>query len=232
VRIRVLACSCRSHIMIGALGDLRAVVGRGRAEIEMVGLPAAGSPGGMECWYEEALAGPYIIDAVRQAEQGGCSAVVLDCILDPCLRAARQAVSIPVIGPGQATLAFMACLAERFSLVAVTNSVKTLWDVIRRNGFAHRVVDVAGIDVPLTRLVDPDAALISEMHRVCGAEIEKGAEAIALGCTGMSRLVAPLMGDLPVPLVEPATVAIHTAMSMVEMGVSHSKVAYPFPPVR
>jgi allantoin racemase len=232
MRIRVVVCNSRSEVMIRTLAEERQNAAGSRAVIEMVGLPRLGPPGGMECWYEEAMAGPYIIAEVQRAQQQGCSGVVLDCMLDPCLWAARQAVTIPVVGPGQATLCFASCIAERFSLITVENTVNSLRALVIRNQQQGRVLDVSGVNAPLGSLVSPSPDLIAEMTTLCQLQIEKGAEAIVLACTGMSKIAPQLAARLPVPVIDPGAVAVKTTIDMVELGIAHSKAAYPLPPVR
>jgi allantoin racemase len=53
---------------------------------------------------DEVLAAPGVVDAAIKAEADGAEAVVIDCMLDPGLDAAREAVSIPVIGCGEAAM--------------------------------------------------------------------------------------------------------------------------------
>lgn len=232
MRIRIIVSSSRSEIMISTLSASRKDAAGGRAEIEMVGLEKAGPPAGMECWYEEYLAGPYIVKEAKRAELEGCSAVIVDCMLDPCIAAARQAVGIPVIGPGQSSINFTQNMCSRFSILTVWNSINTLRSHIPLEIANRRVLDVVGVHAPLTRLVKPDEELLSEMQRISEEQVERGAEAILLGCTGMSLCAKPLSERLQVPLVEPISIAVHTAITMCELGLSHSKAAYPYPPPR
>jgi len=66
-----------------------------RAGVEIEVVPIKQGPFSMEFATEEVLAGPYILDAVREAENDGVDAVVLDCCVDPVLRAARETVRMP-----------------------------------------------------------------------------------------------------------------------------------------
>ena len=61
-----------------------------RADVEIEVVPIGRGPFSMEFATEEVLAGPYVLQAVRQAENDGVDAVVLDCMVDPVLRAARD----------------------------------------------------------------------------------------------------------------------------------------------
>jgi len=59
-----------------------------------------------------------------------------------------------------------------------------------------------------------------------------GADVIVLGCTALSHEIdlKPIMDELRVPIIDPWVVAVKSAFMLVESGLSHSKVAYPFPP--
>jgi allantoin racemase len=50
---------------------------------------------------DEALATLGMIEAIRQAEQDGVDAVIVDCTSDVGVKETRQRVRIPVIGPGE-----------------------------------------------------------------------------------------------------------------------------------
>ena len=72
-----------------------------------------------------------------------------------------------------------------------------------------------------------------ELQQLCKISIEEdGADVIVLGCTGLSYEVDldPIMLNLGIPILDPWVVAVKTAFMLVESGLSHSKVAYPFPP--
>jgi allantoin racemase len=59
-----------------------------------------------------------------------------------------------------------------------------------------------------------------------------GAEAIVLGCTGMSPVTKHLQENLEVPVVDPAVAALTLAESLVRMGLSHSRTCYLAPPAK
>src|SRR5260370_540685 len=58
-----------------------------RADVEIEVVPIERGPFSMEFATEEVLAGPYVLQAVRQAENDRVDALVLDCLVDPLLRA-------------------------------------------------------------------------------------------------------------------------------------------------
>ena len=69
------------------------------------------------------------------------------------------------------------------------------------------------------------------------AVAEDGADAIIFGCTGMFGWAETVRNGLlaaghDVPVIDPVPTAIQVAAGLVEVKLSHSKSAYPMPPVK
>src|SRR5262249_11251207 len=79
-------------------------------------------PASIESEFDESVAVPDTVAKIIDAEQDGINAVVIDCMGDPGMHAAREAVSIPVLGPGEATMHIASILGHRFSVVTVLSS--------------------------------------------------------------------------------------------------------------
>jgi allantoin racemase len=197
-------------------------------EIEVVCL--SHGPVSIEAAYDEALAAPYIIEEVKKAEGEGFDAVSLDCAMDTAVRAAREAVRIPVTSAGEASYLLAMNLCRRFSVVTV---MKSTADDIKENickyGFEGRVASVRSAEVPVLDLNDEERALKGILKEARKAiEIEK-AEAIVLGCTGMSSLTKRLQKELNVPVIDPAVASLKLAEVLVTMGLTTSSIAYETP---
>jgi allantoin racemase len=176
---------------------------------------------------DELLAGPAILKEVRLAETEGAHAVVVDCALDPALSALREAVSIPVVGAGQAAFALALTLGDSFSIISPLRSLAPAYRRrIREYGFTSHLASIRTIDFPILDLLNPEAG---EAFVTAGKSAieEDGADVLVLGCTGMSPVVPVLQARLPVPLVDPAAAAISFAEMAVKQGLSHSKISYP-----
>jgi len=76
-------------------------------------------PASIESRYEAALAAPDVVRKAIEAEKDGMDAVVSNCMDDPGVEAAREMVSIPVIGPAQTSMHIATMLGHRFSVVGV-----------------------------------------------------------------------------------------------------------------
>lgn len=195
-------------------------------------------PGSIESALDAALAAPETIARVLEAEREGIDAVVIDCMDDPALDAAREVASIPVLGPSQTSMHLACLLGHRFSVVTVLErSVSPFEDLARRYGVSERLASVRWVDIPVLDLGRDRRGLVADLVRESMAAIDgDGAHVIVLGCTGMlgcalelrSALRAEGRGDVPV--IDPLPATIRVAEALVDLGIAHSKRTYPWPP--
>lgn len=189
-------------------------------------------PESIESCYDEVLAGPEIVRRAVEAERQAFDAVVVYCFSDPAVEAARELVSVPVIGPGEASILSALALGQRFSIVTV------LEETIPRNvAHAHRLgvppwrlASVRSVGIPVSRLrddLDQTYNMLLPVARRC--RDEDGAHIIVLACLGMAGLGERLQEELGLPVVDPAFVAIAWAEWLVALGLRHSQRTYPRP---
>ena len=194
-------------------------------EVEIVCLPHG--PVSIESAYDEAMAAPYIIEEVRKAQEEGYDAVSLDCAMDTVVRAAREAVRIPVTSAGEASYLMAMSLCRKFSVVTVLKSTAAeIRENIARYGFESRVSSVRCADVPVLELSDEKKAYSAILKESKKAVESEGAEVIVLGCTGMSPLARRLQEELDIPVIDPAVASLKLAEIFVSMGITTSGLAY------
>ena len=172
-------------------------------------------PASVESAVDEVLAAPGVVDAAIRAEREGADAIVIDCMLDPGLEAAREAVSIPVVGAGEAGLA-AAAQSGRFSIVTVLDRQAPMFEALAtRHGLGDRLASVRGIGVPVLELEADRAASIGKTTPACAAAMaEDGAEAVVFGCTGMLGFAGPVSEALNLPpgrIIDPLPNAVRAA---------------------
>lgn len=205
------------------------------SEIEVFSLDRG--PASIESEYEEVLAAPETVAKVVEAEAKGAEAVVIDCMLDPGLDAAREKVSIPVVGPAKASTHVAAMLGHRFSIVTVVERlVAPFYKRVRAYGLAEKLASVRAIEVPVLELhQNREAAVPLLVEQAVKAIDGDGAHVIVFGCTGMAGLAQEVRLGLegrgyPVPVVDPSITALRVAEALVDLGLSQSKRTYPAPP--
>jgi len=189
----------------------------------------------IESHYDEILASPDIVAKVVQAEADGCHDVFVDCFGDPGVEAAREMVSIPVVGGFQPAALNASLVAGKWSVVTVLKSVvPMISDLARKLGVDGNVASVRDINTPVLELQEKGALENKLLEAIELAVDQDGAEAIVLGCTGMLGLARRLSEEMarrgkPVPVIDPTAAAIGYLEMLVRSGVSHSKVTYPRP---
>jgi allantoin racemase len=170
---------------------------------------------------------------VRQAENDGVDAVVLDCMVDPVLRAARETVKIPVLAPGQSGLTVASLLGARIAVIGMKNGQQVLEEHIRAYSFSHRVCSMHVVDAPPADLIESQPYCLDIINREIDAAIaQHRAEVILFGCTAMSGYIDDLKAKYGLPIIEPMACAINMAITLVHMGLSHSKFCYESLPKR
>lgn len=206
--------------------------GLARPDTEITVVSIERGPASIECWYDEEVAAPWILEKVKGAEEQGFNAVIIDCMGDPALYAARELVKIPVIGPCEASMALASTLGHKFSIVTVLKSVVPLFEkLVSAYGFESKMAPVRSVEVPVLKLeekrAEVRAALLSESRK---AIEEDRADVIILGCTGMIGMAKELYEALGYPVIDPAMASLKLAEVLHEMGLSHSKKFYMTPP--
>jgi allantoin racemase len=191
----------------------------------------------LESDYEVALAVPDLLLKVQAAQDQGIDAVIIDCMADPGLQAARELVSIPVVGVAQASMHLAAIVAHRFSVVTtLERDIPAIDRMVRLYGLKDRLASTRPVSIPVLELDnDVDRLFEALAEESAKAILDDGAHAIVFGCTGMTGLAARVQDMLAgrgcdVPVIDPPPVALKMAETLVELGLAHSKLSYPRPP--
>ena len=191
----------------------------------------------IESLVDEAYNAPFILEQVAKACKEGYDAIVIDCACDPILDAAREVSNVPVVGPRNASLHLALILGTRFSIITVQgDSLKRCMKAgVRKEGLEPFCASVRNLTLPVLDIAKRPADAQRELLELSRQAVEEdGADVIVLGCTALSHEIdlKPIMQKVGVPILDPFIVAIKMAQLLIESGLSHSKVAYPQPPLK
>ncbi len=203
----------------------QAVAGSG---VDVTGVHPAKGVASVESHAEEAIAAVGVIEQVR-AHQADTDAFVIACFGDTGVDAAREIATCPVVGMTEAALQTACLVAHRF--VVVTMPARTIAHserVVRALGLEHRCI-VTAVDAPVAELVDGSGHLLDAFAEA--ARRADGAEAVVLGCAGLTGLVDPLSAELGMPVIDGVAAGVGIAAGLVAMGLNTSP-ANTFAPVR
>jgi allantoin racemase len=202
---------------------------------EVSAVNPANTPISIEGGADEAMAVPGMLEEIRKGERLGIEAYVIACFDDPGLHAAREVARGPVIGICQAAIQVAMTISRRFSIITtLPRSIPIIEDLVSDYGADRHCRKVRAINLPVLGLEeDPAMAeqlLIREIEK---AKQQDRAEAIILGCAGMSALCDRLREATGVPVIDGVTAAIKIAEALVGAGYVTSKVnAYDYPRVK
>ena len=193
------------------------------------------APPSVESLAEMEMAAPGILERVVRSEREGADAVVIWGGHDPSVTSARELVSIPVLGPGMASMYIASALAERFSLlVQLPQVIGIARRQVRDLGLDGRCAGIYPIGLPVLELGRPES--FEQVRKAAVASVEEGgADAICFGCMALDDHAAPLSERLAeshpgVVVIHPGRAVIRFAELIIGMGLSHSKRSYPNPP--
>ena len=162
--------------------------------------------------------------------QNQYDAAVLGCFGDPGLRAARELVKIPVIGPAESSISFSLQIADSFGiLVALERDVPTARAMVARYEMSHKLAAIQPLSIPVLELAKNKRRTEKELMRAAELAESHGAECLILGCMSLAFLSADelIEGKVNVPLLNPAKIAIKTAEVFAQLKMHHSGKSYP-----
>ncbi|MDT4944470.1 MAG: allantoin racemase [Pseudonocardiales bacterium] len=192
----------------------------------LIGSTAARGVASVESNVDEVWGALAVLEQVRSGEAAGVDGYVIACFGDTGLPAARETARGPVVGMSEAAVYTAALLAARFTIITLPPRTREQSHrVLRDTGLAHRCT-VRAIDVPVSDLADGSAQLLDTVAAEArSAMVDDAAEAVVLGCAGLSDLVAPLTAALGVPVIDGVAAAVTMVEGLLAQGLSTSRVS-------
>ncbi|MGK7908739.1 MAG: aspartate/glutamate racemase family protein [Synechococcus sp.] len=188
-------------------------------------------PESIQSYYDEALAIPGIVEEILLSRDE-FDGFAIACWGDPGLEAARELTLKPVVGIAEASMYVANMLAARWGVVTTGHRVRTkIEETVYKTGFGHRCVSIrtTGLSVKETETAK-EATLLALEKTGRLAISEDGAEALCLGCAGMSGLDTELQDRLGVPVIDSVAAAVKMVESLIWLGKRNSKArTFAFP---
>jgi allantoin racemase len=166
-----------------------------------------------------------VIEQVRAGEKAGMDGYVVACFGDTGVPAARELSAGPVVGMTEAALLTAVTIAHRFTIVTMPRRTMEQSDrVVRELGLGHRCA-VRAVDVPVSDVAHGSQHLLDVFLEQARRAVEEDpAEAVILGCAGLSDLVAPLQQALGMPVIDGVLAAVTMVEGLLAQGLTTSRV--------
>lgn len=206
-----------------------------RKETEIVTVSSKKGPVSIESQFEEALIAEPLFEKIIEGNQNGYDAIVIACYGDPHLHAAREISNIPVLGVAESSMHLASLLGHKFSIVTIIESTRPmLEESIKRIGLESKCASIKTTSFSPSDFEKQSDDVLKVLTDAAKDAVENdGAEVICLGCAGMTGLDKPISEKLGVPVLDGVACAVKLAETLVDYGVTHSKVkAYSKPRVK
>jgi len=193
---------------------------------EIIASSPSHGPESIESAFDEAIASAALLDVIKQGEEQGVDAHIIACFGDPALDAAREIATVPVIGIAGAAFQLASLVAFRFGIVTtMTRTLPASEHLLQRYGYQHLCSGARATDIAVLALENTCDSTYLQLKQECVKSIQlDGAEAIVLGCAGMSDLALKLSAELNVPVIDGVTAAVKLAESLHQLGLKTCKI--------
>ena len=219
-RIMIVNPNTTAEMTDAVVAAAAAVAGPGTT---LVGATPSRGVDSIESHVDEVWGALGVLEQVRAGEREGIDAYVVACFGDTGVPAAREVASGPVVGMTEAALFAAAVLAHRFAIVTMPRRTIEQSDrVVAALGLGHRCA-VRAVDVPVSGVAHGASHLLDVFAAEGRAAIAGGAEAIVLGCAGLTDLMAPLRDALGVPVIDGVLAAVTMAEGLLAQGLTTSR---------
>lgn len=178
-------------------------------------------PTTIESVEDESRAISGTLRAVVAAERDGFDAVIIGCASDPGVEEARQLVTIPIIGPAEASFQAAHSLGEKFAIITVhDNVVPLITKALRRWRAQARCKGVFVIGLPVSTIGQDRDRTVEALLEAGRKAKQSSADVLVLGCMSVGFLdvaeeVSAALGVGVVCPIAAALQAVYRAMTLV-----------------
>lgn len=199
-----------SEAMTGDLKKTASYAESDQVSIDVVRMPNA--PHVLESFADYTEAGAEVIKYLRQLNQNGdfpYDGVILACMGDPCLFGIKETCPVPLVGIAESAIAVALLTGYKFTIVAASSKAKPMMDsMVLQYGLTDRMASVEALDQPIDAFMEDPDILREGIRRISKTAKEKGAEALLLGCAGMTMLTEEMDQLSELPVIDPVIAGI------------------------
>jgi len=194
-------------------------------DVHVIDLPQG--PQDLEYFVDDHAAVGQMVDVLPgYVRTHGIGAVSIGCFYDPGLWELREALEVPVVGIGEASLLLAGTVAWRLAvLVGDWKWVSKMQANAHALGLGHRICGWRSIDRSVQAMQDDPEEAYRAVRRVAvAARDEDHAEAVILGCGALSGMAERLQEEVGMPAVDPVAAGVLLACALASLGLRTSKI--------
>jgi allantoin racemase len=223
MKLLVLNPNTSSIVTEKVAGVIRRIA---HADTEYVVRQIAHGPEALESYYDESIAAPYILEAVKEANQQGFDALILAAFCDPVLEAVKEISNIPVYGIEEASFSTALLLGDKFGILTEKKQKEAVKiQHVRKHGLLERFAGVRALNLGVVEIGNNPAKVKEIGITICRKLVEEDkAEVIILGCASMAGYDRDIEQAVGVPVLDPVAVTFKLVEGLTSLGVHHSKI--------
>jgi allantoin racemase len=192
-------------------------------EIVVTGTPHG--PESLESFYDEAIATPYILQSVKDANEAGYDAVINAAFCDPGIEALKEISDIPVFGLEECSFSAALLFGNKFAILTEQKHKEAVKSrEVRKHGLESRFAGVKALNMGVVEIANNPLKVKEAGIKAARELIENGAEVIILGCSSMAGYSEDLEKELKVPIIDPIATTVKMAEAFTALGLRHAKI--------
>ncbi len=189
----------------------------------------------IESFYDEAINTISILKTIRSIEKEKYDAIIIDCMGDPALDAAREITEIPVLGAMESSAFLASIIGDKFGIIglAVTeeNKLDSLYTFnLRKYGLENKLVGISYVTLSVLDIEKDRERTFQEVLSAIKDLEKMGAKAAIIGCTGLESLVSDLKKHTKLEIIDPLLAAIGLAFQIKITDTHFSRRVWATPP--
>ncbi len=163
----------------------------------------------------EAVIGARAVLELFAEHAEGADAAVVAAFGDPGLGAARELLSIPVVGMAEAAMLTACMLGRRFAIITFSPALGPWYqEIVDYNGLTSRCSGVHCLDEAFADVAHVAEEKPAQLTALCAAAVLAGAEVCILGGAPLAGLAAGIAERVAVPLVDGVAAAVRQAETL------------------
>ncbi|QXW04964.1 MULTISPECIES: aspartate/glutamate racemase family protein [Rhodococcus] len=221
MRIVVMNCNTSSSMTATIAAGARKAA---RIGTEIIAEQPDWGPVSAEGWYDSFITAAAVLDRFGSLATP-FDAAVMAGFGEHGREGVRELLDVPVVDITEAAAHLAMLLGHRYAVVTtLPRSVGQIEDSLRSAGLLGRCAAVVATNLGVLELEGDPGATADAFISAARQAISVGAEAIVLGCAGMSGIEESITRTLHVPVVDGVGAAVAMAEDLVNLGLATSKV--------
>jgi allantoin racemase len=184
---------------------------------------APAGPESLESWTDYHLASVAVLPLLDEYPQ--VDGIVLACFGDPGLYVLKESSDIPVVGIAEASISLALLLGARFGILAgMRRAVELMDSMVRTYGLEARYGGTQSLDMRVLDFEKDRAKTLDILENASQKLRANGAEALLLGCAGLTGFVKELQMRVDMPVIDPVEAGCRMLQTICDAGLNTSHI--------